>query len=150
MQSIPKDIALLLFIRTPHAEVRYKRLLPSASLQQNHRLIRRLNQHAIRIAEASQLPTFILHSSHQQGSRFGERLANAFQDIFAQGYRGIIAIGNDCLQLKTQDLLGAARALQKPNNVQGTTLHDGIHTLRMQKKAYENEANYHNPSPTKP
>ena len=140
MQSKPKDIALLLFIRTPHVEVRHKRLLPSASLPQNQRLIRRLNQHAISLADASGLPTFILDSPQQQGDRFGERLANAFQDIYAQGYRGIVAIGNDCLQLETQDLLDTAHALQETDIILGPTLDGGVHTIGMQRSAFDFEA----------
>jgi len=140
MQSKPKDIALLLFIRTPHAEVRRKRLLPSASLRQNQRLIRRLNQHAIALAETSGLPTFILDSPQQQGARFGERLANAFQDIYAQGYRGIVAIGNDCLQLETKDLLVAARALLDTDIVLGPTPDGGVHTIGMQQAVFDFEA----------
>ncbi len=140
MQSKPKDIALLLFIRTPHVEVRHKRLLPSASLRQNQRLIRRLNQHAISLAEASGLPTFILDSPQQQGDRFGERLANAFQDIYAQGYHGIVAIGNDCLQLETKDLLDSAHALQHTHIVLGPTPDGGVHTIGMQRSAFNFQA----------
>ena len=140
MQSKLKDIALLLFIRTPQVEVRHKRLLPSASLPQNQRLIRRLNQHAISLAEASGLPTFILDSPQQQGERFGERLANAFQDIYVQGYRSIVAIGNDCLQLETQDLLDTARALQETDIVLGPTFDGGVHTIGMQQSAFDFQA----------
>ena len=136
MLKKPQDIALLVFVRTPHQEVRYKRLLPSGSKHTNEQFFRQLNQHTIKIARQSNLPTFILDSPQQKGRTFGERLANAFQSIFSKGYQRVFAIGNDCLSLDTATIKDISQKLSSHSLVLGPTRDGGVYTIGLDKSAF--------------
>lgn len=134
------DTALLVFIRSPHQEIRYKRLLPQASKHTNQQLFQQLNRHAVRIAEDTQLPTYILDSPQQQGYSFGERLANAFQTLYARGFQRVIAIGNDCLSLTSEQLIEISRALQQHPIVLGPSYDGGVYAIGIDRKAFNFQA----------
>lgn len=64
----------------------------------------------------------------QQGSDLGERIKNAFQELFVQGYERVIIIGSDCPQVTTDLLHHAFSLLWKNETVIGPS-HDGGYYL---------------------
>jgi rSAM/selenodomain-associated transferase 1 len=64
----------------------------------------------------------------QVGKDLGERMANAFQDGFKNGYKSICIIGTDCLELKAQVINEAFRRLLTHDIVIGPA-HDGGYYL---------------------
>ncbi len=73
-----------------------------------------------------------LYSKHQQkGDDLGERMANCFKDGFASGYKNIVLIGVDCLDINTEYLNSAFEALTNSNFVLGPTLDGGYFLVGM-------------------
>jgi len=64
----------------------------------------------------------------QVGRDLGERMANAFQSGFAEGYRRIVLIGTDCPEL-TADILDKAFGVLEQHDVVIGPTHDGGYYL---------------------
>lgn len=67
----------------------------------------------------------------QDGASLGERMANAFQTGFENGYQNIIVIGSDLYDLSTADLQKGFEALDKHNYVIGPATDGGYYLLGM-------------------
>jgi uncharacterized protein len=132
------DTAILLFSRTAAAEAVAKPLATSPQSAQSVAAF--LIQHAQQLAKNTTLPLFFFSEKQQRGVTFGERFANAFDDIFAQGYQRIIAIGNDCLTLSETDILTAAQALKTDPSVLGATTDGGAYLIGLDKSAFQKSA----------
>lgn len=130
-------IALVLFTRTRAEEARAKDLSGRRHLRTNSLIAGHLIGHAEGTARASGLSCFVIDSDHQHGSSFGEKLANAFEEIYALGYSGVIAIGNDCPTLTPGDLQEAAAALTERQAVIGPAADGGVYLIGLQKQAYD-------------
>ena len=65
----------------------------------------------------------------QSGGDLGERMANAFKQLFASGYQRLIIIGSDCLDL-TSDLINEAfNRLKEADVVFGPSTDGGYYLL---------------------
>lgn len=72
-----------------------------------------------------------LEYRRQAGQDLGERMANAFQSGFAEGYRSIVLIGTDCPEL-TADILDKAFGLLEQHDVViGPTQDGGYYLIGM-------------------
>lgn len=67
----------------------------------------------------------------QQGSNLGARMANAFEKGFAAGYKRLIIIGSDMLNLKATDLVKAFDLLETNDFVIGPANDGGYYLLGM-------------------
>lgn len=67
----------------------------------------------------------------QAGSDLGERMKNAFQVMQKKGFKQIVIIGSDCLELDTQILNTAFKALEKTDVVIGPAKDGGYYLLGM-------------------
>ncbi|MBL7816720.1 MAG: DUF2064 domain-containing protein [Saprospiraceae bacterium] len=137
------NTAILLFSRTATIEAREKPL--AEGKQASESVAGFLIQHVKRLAVQTQLPVFFISEKEQRGISFGERFANAFEDIFQKGFERVVAIGNDCLFLTKQDILSAAKALETTPSVLGATEDGGAYLIgfqknRFQKQTFENIA----------
>ncbi len=65
----------------------------------------------------------------QRGATFGQRISDAFQQIFAIGYEHVIAVGNDCPALSVVDICFTANAVQRGKMVLGPTNYGGVYIL---------------------
>ena len=73
----------------------------------------------------------------QVGADLGERMANAFTQGFAAGFKKIIVIGSDMYDLKQSDLENAFTALEKDDYVIGPAVDGGYYLLGMKKYKQE-------------
>ena len=127
--------AILFFTRTPEEEARHKTFVP-ARRRTNRQVARELIKHTHGRLVLSGLPVYVVDSDLQVGTTFGERLAHAFQRIYALGYENVIAVGNDTLSLsssdltKATDLLGAHTSVIGPTSSGGAYL-IGLHRFRL-------------------
>ncbi|MGD1845550.1 MAG: DUF2064 domain-containing protein [Salibacteraceae bacterium] len=131
-----QDTAILLFSRTSEEEARVKWHHPSLNQNKKVGIASRLIDHSLSIAHHSKLPVFTRFSNVQSGSDFGERLANAIEEIYAQGYQKVIAIGNDCPLISAQLLRDVAAALMQQQAVLGPARDGGLYLIGLQKSAY--------------
>ncbi|OEY72964.1 TIGR04282 family arsenosugar biosynthesis glycosyltransferase [Salegentibacter salarius] len=67
----------------------------------------------------------------QQGEGLGERMKNAFQEGFNNGYKNIIIIGSDLYDLQREDLEKAFQLLQEKDAVIGPATDGGYYLLGM-------------------
>ena len=67
----------------------------------------------------------------QFGNHLGERMSNAFEELFKQGFQRIIIIGSDCYQLQTELIQEANDLLNTHNVVMGPTFDGGYYLLGM-------------------
>ncbi len=73
-----------------------------------------------------------VYSKHfQQGNDLGERMHNAFNDGFSQGYSSIVIIGSDCAGLSEAMVTKAFDALQTNDFVIGPASDGGYYLLGM-------------------
>ena len=65
----------------------------------------------------------------QQGTDLGIRMQHAFQQVFNEGYKRVVIIGSDCMELDTGIIEQAFAALQKTNAVIGPATDGGYYLL---------------------
>jgi len=106
-----QNTAVLFFSRSPKAEGKSKQLAHHSCDQNNTRIAEALIRHTRRQITNSGLPCFIFDEVHQQGSTFVERFTHAFESVFAEGFKHVIATGNDTPGLKAAHITSAARKL---------------------------------------
>ena len=130
-----KTSAILLFSRTAAAEAAAK---PLAFGKRKAKTVAAfLVNHVRKLATKTDLPVFFFSEKQQRGNTFGERFANAFDDVFSLGFQNVIAIGNDCLTVSTEDILDASEALKRDPSVLGATKDGGAYLIGFQKIAFQ-------------
>ncbi len=67
----------------------------------------------------------------QRGNDLGERMQNAFEEMFEKGYESIVIIGSDCKDLNTGHLLQSFSLLKKKEVVIGPANDGGYYLLGM-------------------
>jgi hypothetical protein len=123
----PSLRCVLLFARTPSEEARAKRIGRARAL---FALARR------RVRDAATLPGVDLllvgtgpHALPQRGRTFGERLANAFADARALGYREIVAVPTDVPGLGRRQIVAAFDRLRDNTTVLGPSPDGGVYLI---------------------
>jgi uncharacterized protein len=69
----------------------------------------------------------------QTGDNLGQRMKNAFAEVFDLGFRKTIVIGSDCPDLRTYDLEQAFKMLESHDMVIGPAMDGGYYLLGMKK-----------------
>lgn len=131
--------AILLFSHTAADEAYVKTFVAEGGKKANIAVARKLIDHNISVAKQSKLPLFTCFSPDQSGSSFGERLANAFENVFSKGFDQVIAIGNDCVGISPALLLGARDQLTYNGLVLGPATDGGVYLIGLNKSAYQRE-----------
>ncbi len=67
----------------------------------------------------------------QQGNDLGERMKQAFEDIFQNGYQKVIIIGTDCPELTERIIIDAFERLERYTIVIGPAADGGYYLLGM-------------------
>jgi glycosyltransferase A (GT-A) superfamily protein (DUF2064 family) len=128
-----QQTAILLFSRNPQEEVTTKKL----TFRRSQEAIRTLLKHSLRQAHKTNLPLFTCYSPQQRGDTFGERLANAMEDVFTKGYNNVLVVGNDSPGLSAGLLLKANKALLEGQLVLGPALDGGVYLIGINRAAYD-------------
>ena len=85
--------------------------------------------YARQIEPDDQWPAQVYGKRVQQGNDLGERLDHAVSKAFADGYRSVVVIGTDCLELNEQILQQAFLALNENDAVIGPAKDGGYYLL---------------------
>ncbi len=131
-------VAILLFSRTAGEEALHKPFSDRGKAV-NRRISGQLISHAENTARRSGLPVVHVSSAQQRGDTFGERIANAFGLVFAQGYARVIAIGNDCPYLTPKLLQAAAARLQTEPVVLGPARDGGAYLIGLSPEGFRDD-----------
>lgn len=145
-----KSRALLLFTRAPESEARHKPL-ERLSFAERVGLYEEFTRHALAQANTLDYPILIATDEpeynfaryspniaavfQQRGSSFGEKLSHALQAAFAQGYDEIVCVGNDCLELASEDLRAAFAQLAQRDLTLGAAKDGGVYLLGMRRES---------------
>ncbi len=119
--------AILLFLRPAAEEARCKAW--DGNRRQDEQIAKGLIAHTKAAAEATGLPVIVRDSGQQRGTGFGERLANAIEDVFALGYEQIITLGTDTPDISAATILEVAARIEPGVLVTGPAPDGGIYTL---------------------
>ena len=125
----------MIFSRTAKSEVAFKDLASTDS--SNFAVSDFLYKRAIKAANKTKLPYFIINENHQIGSTFGEKFSNAFNDLYNLGYKYVLALGNDCPQLTPADILNARTKLKACGAVVGPTIQKGAYLIGMSANIFD-------------
>jgi hypothetical protein len=139
LSYLPADTALLLFTRTSASEAKAKNFLKTKSYRQNKKVADILIDRSLKTIRQTSLPHFIITEKEQVGRSFGEKLCNAIDDVFSKGFKKVIIIGNDCLQLKADKIVEAAHQLGTHDMVIGSTGNGGVYLLGVLKQKFLKE-----------
>lgn len=93
------DIAILFFSRSPHGDASNKHWGNLIQSFQKIQIAQQLTLRTQKVLNTLPLPVFHFDEVRQIGDTFGDRLANAYQSLFDLGYKSVIAVGNDCIDL---------------------------------------------------
>lgn len=140
MNSAITDTAILLFAHAAEHEVKSKTFSSWHSAHTNQKIAGALLKHTLKTIQKSGLPLFAVFTDQQKGRTFGERLANAFQDVFESGYQRVICVGSDCPSLSAADLRQAKAALREHRMVIGPAADGGAYLIGMHIDSFDPEA----------
>ncbi len=126
--------AILIFAQTAPEERKHK------YFNRGTELFTALNLQVIKTVEKTAIPYFIFTEKEQVGKSFGERFSNAIETIFNMGFSNIITIGNDCPELKPQQLIRAAENCLESKTTIGPALDGGFYLLAIHKNLFNKEA----------
>lgn len=79
----------------------------------------------------------------QRGDNLGDKMSNAFIEAFDMGYKGVVIIGSDCIELNSEILMDAFTILEESDIVLGPANDGGYYLLGMQKhhkQLFENKS----------
>jgi glycosyltransferase A (GT-A) superfamily protein (DUF2064 family) len=129
--------AIILFAHLPEFEARAKSMSAISSKKATQKISIALTQHFYSLAKQTTADTFLIDTYHQKGKSFGERITNAFTEVYAKGYENVICIGNDCPELNLNQLQNAISETEKGNVVLGPTSDGGAYLIGIPKKSFE-------------
>jgi glycosyltransferase A (GT-A) superfamily protein (DUF2064 family) len=135
--------AIILFAHLPEFEARAKSMSAISSKKATQKISIALTQYFYTLAKQTSADTFLIDTYHQKGKTFGERITNAFADVYAKGYENVICIGNDCPELNLNQLQDAIFETEKGNVVLGPTRDGGAYLIGIPKR-YFNKASFLN------
>ena len=146
---MPKQ-ALAIFTRYPEAGKAKTRLIPALGAKGAAELHYRILEHVLHVAEVLRqrhgVEVTIFHTGgsnrafrqllgnglsyeEQSGQSLGDRMGNAFQLLFEQGYGKAVLIGSDCPGMEVSILEEAFRALDTADAVFGPATDGGYYLL---------------------
>ncbi len=138
MSNAKQSTALLFFSRSLEEEVRNKALLQNDI--HNFYCINSLRLHSLSVAKKSGLPVFNYPEHQQRGDSFGERISNAFQDLFDLGFTNVISVGNDCPDISVSDINKSNEQLGIHSAVLGPDQRGGAFLIGLSSKAFDKNA----------
>lgn len=142
--------ALLIFTRNPELGKVKTRLAKSVGDESALEIYKFLLKHTVEITKNLNVDKFVFYSENihrediwdsdifrkklQSGNDLGEKMANAFSEIFEMGYEKAIIIGSDMFDLDKKDLETAFEALQTNQYVIGPATDGGYYLLGMKEE----------------
>ncbi|MBK6264111.1 DUF2064 domain-containing protein [Marivirga sp. S37H4] len=139
MQS-KENIAIIFFSRKASQDGRYKDFVSNKKSVKNKTISASFIAKTQQTLEATNIPVYHFHQGNQTGNTFGEKLANAYQEIFNLGYEGIIAVGNDSPELANANWNDIQNKLSKGDSVLGPSLRGGTYLIGLTKETFNKQA----------
>jgi hypothetical protein len=132
-----ENIALIFFSRNKADEAKHKSWFKEHSKDQD--LASLLIDKAQNAIHNSGIPIFHFHEENQKGNTFGERLANAYNEVFDLGYEQVISVGNDCPDLENINWREITLNLSEGKSVLGPDKRGGAYLIGIQKQSFNKD-----------
>ena len=142
-----KDRLLLIFTKNPVAGKVKTRLAKDIGNNKALEIYKFLLDHSVKFTSAVNAEKIVYYSDSvrekdiwnpeifqkrlQVGNDLGQRMFNAFQDGFKEGYQNIVIIGSDMYDIETTDIELAFSELEKHDYVIGPALDGGYYLFGM-------------------
>lgn len=142
-----ESVALILFVKDPVPGQVKTRLAKAIGDQKACEVYRILLKNTLDISLPLACPKFVYYAEAvneddqwnvpgyikklQEGEDLGERMYNAFKDLFYLGFEKVLIIGSDCYDLKTEIIQEGFRQLNMKKVVIGPALDGGYYLLGM-------------------
>lgn len=140
--------ALLIFVKNAILGKVKTRLAKSVGAERALRIYIELLQHTRNITRSLECSKFVYFSTFipmsdliwagddfeqrlQNGEDLGERMKNAFKEVFNDGYKRVVVIGSDCVELNESIILRAFHELEDSDIVIGPATDGGYYLLGM-------------------
>jgi glycosyltransferase A (GT-A) superfamily protein (DUF2064 family) len=128
--------AIILFTRSAQADAAAKEWLAGVDRSVNESVARAIISKTKKVLSETHLPIFLFTEKKQVGQTFGEKLSNAFEEVFAQGFESVISVGNDCIELSKVDWQEVIESLDKGENVIGPDMRHGAYLIGLRKESF--------------
>lgn len=151
--------ALIIFTRNPELGKCKTRLAKTIGKESALEIYKHLLKHTAETAKNVSVDRYVFYSEAiqkediwnsdffkkklQEGSDLGERMENAFSELFQLGYEKVLIIGSDLLDLNVQIISEGFQKLNKNNFVLGPAEDGGYYLFGMKKlhpKVFKNKA----------
>ena len=133
------DTAILIFSLSARREADRKVLFGKGKKQSTNEFFDILIGRTQEMAAASGVDAFFIDEGKQQGLTFGERYANAFQQIFDLGYTKVVSIGNDAPDLTVETLRKAIGEIQHKDLIVGPSTDGGVYLLGLNRSLFNTD-----------
>ncbi len=141
--------ALIIFVKNPELGKVKTRLAKTIGDEQALKIYLELLNHTFQVTRGLTENKFVYYSSFipnndiftkgdftpkvQQGVDLGERMSNAFAELFGIGYEKVLIIGSDCLELETIYIEKGFECLEFRDFIVGPARDGGYYLLGMKK-----------------
>lgn len=122
--------AILIFAQSAQKEAANKPFKNAA------KVFTQLNKHTINTVKKTKLPYFHATENTQTGITFGERLTNAIQSVYDQGFDNVITIGNDTPHLRASHIIDTAKKLESHRLILGPSKDGGFYLIGLHKSQF--------------
>ena len=139
--------ALIIFTRNPELGKVKTRLAKSVGDESALNIYKFLLKHTVEITEKLNVDKYVFYSENihrddiwnpdifrkklQSGNDLGERMQNAFSEMFGMGYEKVMIVGSDIYELQQKDIENAYDALETTPFLIGPATDGGYYLLGM-------------------
>ncbi len=131
--------AILYFAFRPETEAQRKPIFSNHGHKVNVQFYHNLQDELFDRLTPLGLPVIHIADDEQRGESFGERIANAVEDVWTKGYEKVIILGNDCPELEIDSYQRSIDLLEKGNSCLIPTQHGGAGLIALHKAQYHGE-----------
>lgn len=142
-----ESVALILFVRNPEIGKVKTRLARDIGDEKALMVYEKLLNRTLEVSLPIRCPKFVYYDEAinpndlwnvagyikkvQEGADLGERMFNAFKDLFYLGFEKVLIIGSDCFDLKTEIIEDGFRLLNTNKVVIGPATDGGYYLMGM-------------------
>lgn len=131
--------AILYFAYRPNVEALRKPIFSDHGLKVNVRFYKELQDELFGQLTPLGLPLIHIDDTAQRGSSFAERISNAVEDVWEQGYDNVLILGNDVPHLDTAVYQRSLELLDQGHACLLKTQLGGAGLIALNKKVYDRE-----------
>ncbi len=142
--------ALIIFTRNPELGKVKTRLAKSVGDESALEIYKFLLKHTVAITKNLNVDKYVFYSENihrediwdpeifrkklQTGTDLGEKMQNAFSELFEMGYEKVLIVGSDIFELNQNDIENAFEVLQTTETVIGPATDGGYYLLGMKEQ----------------